>query len=100
MAMKWRLEATIVARTALAVSVTLAGAAPVHAGIPSPRLVLDDAVASDLLLKIQTRAARAAATTTTDRIGRRSGSSAGIPTGSSRTFARSAENAANTTRSI
>jgi hypothetical protein len=55
MEMKWRLEAAIVARTAIAVSVALSGAAPVQAGIPSqPRLVLDSAVTSDLLLKIQT----------------------------------------------
>jgi hypothetical protein len=52
--MKWRLEATIVVRTALALSVAIAGAAPVRAGIPSPRPVLDDALTSDLLLKVQT----------------------------------------------
>ncbi len=52
--MTWRLEATIVARTALAVSVALAGMAPAHAGIPSTSPVLDGAVVSDLLLKIQT----------------------------------------------
>ena len=49
-----RLQATMIPRAMLALSLALSSAAPAaYAGIPAPRASLDDAALSDLLLKIQ-----------------------------------------------
>jgi hypothetical protein len=48
-----QLDAMIIPRVFLALSVALSGAAPVYAGIPAPQPVLNDAGLSSLLLKIQ-----------------------------------------------
>ena len=51
--MAGQLEAMIVPRGILAVSLAFSGVSPVYAGIPAPRPALDDAAVSSLLLKIQ-----------------------------------------------
>jgi hypothetical protein len=49
-----RLQVTILARTMLALSVALSGAAPAaYAGVPAPRPLRDEAALSSLLLEIQ-----------------------------------------------
>jgi hypothetical protein len=48
-----RLDAKILPRAMLALSVALSGAAPVYAGIPAPRPAVDHSAVSDLLLRIQ-----------------------------------------------
>lgn len=47
------LDAKILPRALLALSVALSGATPVYAGIPAPRPALDDATVSALLMRIQ-----------------------------------------------
>lgn len=51
--MAGQLELTIVPRIFLAASLAFSGVTPVYAGIPAPRLALDDAAVSSLLLKVQ-----------------------------------------------
>ena len=46
-------QATIIPRVVLALSVALSGATPVHAGLSAPRPLLDGALPSALLLKVQ-----------------------------------------------
>lgn len=48
-----KLDIKIIPRAFLAIGLALPGAAPVYAGIPAPRLALDDAAVARLLLKIQ-----------------------------------------------
>ena len=48
-----RMEAMIISRAFLALSIALSGAAPVYAGIPAPRPSLDDEALSSLLLRVQ-----------------------------------------------
>jgi hypothetical protein len=48
-----RLEAMIMTRAVLALSVALSGAAPVHAGIPAPRALRDGVSPAGLMLEIQ-----------------------------------------------
>jgi len=51
--MSGQLDATIVPRVILAVSLAFSGMSPVYAGIPAPRPALGDAALSSLLLKVQ-----------------------------------------------
>jgi hypothetical protein len=51
--MPGQMDVTIVPRVILAVSLAFSGVTPVYAGIPAPRLALDDAAISGLLLKVQ-----------------------------------------------
>jgi hypothetical protein len=53
MMMGRQLDAMIIPRVLLALSVALSGASPVYAGIPVPRPALNDAALSSLILKIQ-----------------------------------------------
>jgi hypothetical protein len=48
-----QMDATIIPRVILAASLAFSGVTPVYAGIPAPRIALDDAAISSLLLKIQ-----------------------------------------------
>lgn len=48
-----RLDARILPRALLALSVALSGGTPLYAGIPAPRPSLDDSAVSELLLRIQ-----------------------------------------------
>jgi hypothetical protein len=51
--MTGRLDATIVPRAFLALSLAFSGVTPVYAGIPAPHPALDDAAFSSLLLRVQ-----------------------------------------------
>jgi hypothetical protein len=51
--MAGQLQATIIPRAFLALSLAFSGVTPVYAGIPAPRPALDDSAVSSLLLQIQ-----------------------------------------------